>query len=61
MIYLCVGGMTNIIGKISTRAITLLQTSSHFKVMGFQSRESPHFRNFMIPNLGVPGQNDIWV
>jgi hypothetical protein len=61
MIYLCVGGVSNIIGKLLTRAITLLQTSSHLKVMGFQSHESPHFGNFMTPNLGLLGQNDIWV
>jgi len=32
--------------------------------MGLQSCESPNFRNFQnfgIPNLGVLGQNDIWL
>jgi len=29
--------------------------------MGIQSCESPNFENFKIPNLGVPGQNDILV
>jgi len=33
----------------------------HKKVMGFQSCENPHFKNFGTPNLGVPWQNDIWV
>jgi hypothetical protein len=29
--------------------------------MGLQSRGSPHFENFRVPNLGVLGQNDIYV
>jgi hypothetical protein len=29
--------------------------------MGFQSGGSPNFGNFGTPNLGVLGQNDIWV
>ncbi len=29
--------------------------------MGLQSHKSPNFRNFGTLNLGVPGQNDIWV
>ncbi len=36
----------------------LIQRSEH-KVMGFQSHKSPNIENFS--NLGVPGQNDIWV
>jgi hypothetical protein len=31
------------------------------KIMGLQSRKSPNFGNFKIPNLGIMGQNDIWV
>jgi hypothetical protein len=31
------------------------------KVMGLPSRKNPNFENFGIPNLGVLGQNDIWV
>jgi len=31
------------------------------KVIGFQSHESPNLGNFGTPNLGVLGQNDIWV
>jgi hypothetical protein len=31
------------------------------KVMGFQSHGNPNFKNLEIPNLGNPGQNDIWV
>jgi hypothetical protein len=31
------------------------------EVMGLQSCESLNFRNFRTPNLGVLGQNDIWV
>ncbi len=29
--------------------------------MGFQSHKSPNLRNFKTFNLGVSGQNDIWV
>ncbi len=29
--------------------------------MGFQSCESPNFKNFDTPKLEVPKQNDIWV
>jgi hypothetical protein len=29
--------------------------------MGLQSCKSPNFENFGTPNLGVLGQNDIWV
>jgi hypothetical protein len=31
------------------------------EVMGLQSLESPNLGNFGTPNLGVLGQNDIWV
>jgi len=31
------------------------------EIMSLQSCKSPNFRNFETPNLGVPGQNDIWV
>ncbi len=31
------------------------------KVMGFQICGNPNFRNFGVPNLGIPWQNDIWV
>jgi hypothetical protein len=31
------------------------------KVMGLQSCRSPNLKNFAIPNLGILGQNDIWV
>jgi hypothetical protein len=29
--------------------------------MGLQSYKIPNFKNFETPNLGIPGQNDIWV
>jgi len=38
-----------------------LNPKSSQEVMGLQSGESPNFRNFGIPKLGVPRQNDIWV
>jgi hypothetical protein len=31
------------------------------KIMGLQSCRSPNFENFGTPNLGILGQNDIWV
>jgi hypothetical protein len=31
------------------------------EVIGLQSRGSPIFKNFRTPNLGIQGQNDIWV
>jgi hypothetical protein len=31
------------------------------EIIGLQSCESPNFKNFGTPNLGIPGQNDIWV
>jgi len=31
------------------------------EVMGLQSCESPNFRNFETLNLGISGQNDLWV
>jgi hypothetical protein len=31
------------------------------EVMSFQSCRNPNFKNFGTPNLGVPGQNDIWI
>jgi hypothetical protein len=33
----------------------------HKKLWGLQSHGSPNFGNFETSNLGVPGQNDIWV
>jgi hypothetical protein len=36
------------------------QRSKH-KVIGLQSLRSPNFRNFETHNLGVSGQNNIWV
>jgi len=38
-----------------------LNQRSAQKVMGLQSYGNPNFENFRISNLGVPGQNDIWV
>jgi len=54
-ISLHVGGVQHIIEKLSTRATTLLETSSQLesarKVMGPQSRKSPNFGNFGTPIL----------
>jgi hypothetical protein len=54
-----------IVEKFSTRAITFLQTSSRSEVCTqsyspSKSRES-WLWEFRDSNLGVPGQNDIWV
>jgi hypothetical protein len=38
-----------------------LNKRSTEEVIGLQSCWSPNFGNFGTPNLGVPGQNDIWV
>jgi len=65
LIYLRVGGMPHIIGKLSTRVTTLLKTSSQLKVYR-ESYGSPkswesQFWEFHDSNLGVPEQNDIQV
>jgi len=31
------------------------------KVIGLQNCKCPHFEDFESPNLGILGQNDIWV
>jgi hypothetical protein len=61
----CVGGMRHTIGKISTRATTLLQTSSQSEVCT-QSYEPPKLQEsqlwkFRDSHLGVSEQNGIWV
>jgi hypothetical protein len=58
---MCVGGMPHIFGKLLTRVTTLLSTNWAQEVMAFQSAMSPNFENFETPNLGVLGQNDIWM
>ncbi len=64
-ISLYAGGVRHVIKKPSTRATTLLQFSSQYKVCtqsygAPKSRESQlwQFRN---SHLGVPGQNAIWM
>jgi len=58
-------GMPHIIGKLSTRAISLLHTSPQSKVnttsYGLKSGGSFNFRNFKTCDVGVLRQNDIWV
>jgi hypothetical protein len=65
LISLSASGLSHIVGKISSRAITLLETSLQSEVFKQsygppKSRES-QFREFRDSNLGVSGQNDIWV
>jgi len=59
-IYLVTGGVPHTIGKLSTRATTLLQTTSRSKVCSqsygaSKSRES-HFGRFQDSQLGVLGE-----
>jgi hypothetical protein len=53
-------GISHIIGKFSTRVTNLIKLHFNLKssqeVMGLQSGESPNFKNFKTPNLGVLGK-----
>ncbi len=65
LISFCVGGVPHIVEKILTRATTLLWTSPQLEVYT-QSYGPPklldtQFKEFRDSNLGVLGQNDIWV
>jgi len=60
----CAKGVQHIVGKLSRRAITLLQTLSWSKVWArsydvTKSKESKP-RQFQNSTLGVPGQKAIW-
>jgi len=63
--YVRTSGVPHIIGNLSMRATTLLQTYLNRKssqdVMALQNAKSPNFEIFITPSLGVPGQNDIWM
>jgi hypothetical protein len=64
-ISLCIGVMPHTIGKLSTRVTTLLQTSSQSEVCT-QSYGPPkswesQLWEFQDSQVGVLGQNDIWV
>jgi hypothetical protein len=65
LIPLCVGGVPHIVGKLLTKATTLLETSSQSKVCtqsyGSPKLQKTQFWEFRDSNLGVPWQNDIWV
>ncbi len=58
-------GMPHTVEKISTMATTLLQTSSQSDVYtqsyGPLKSQKSQFKEFWDSNLGVLGQNDIWV
>ncbi len=65
LISLRAGSMSHMLGKISRRATTFLQTSLQSEVYT-QNYEPPklresQFREFWNSNLGIQGQNDIWV
>jgi hypothetical protein len=63
-IYLWAGGVPNTVGKLSTKVTTLLHTSSQSEVCtqnyGPPKLES-QFKEFQDSNLGILGQNDIWM
>jgi hypothetical protein len=64
-IYLATGGVLHIVGKVSTRATTLLETASRSKVFSQsygapKSRES-HLARFRDSHSGVPGKIAIWM
>jgi hypothetical protein len=62
---MCASGVPCIIGNLSTKAIIFLWTSLQSKVYtrnyGPQNGKSLNLKIFKTPNLGVLGQNDIWV
>jgi len=64
-IYLAIGVVPHIVGKLSTRATTLLQTELRSKVCSQsygapKSRES-HLARFWDSHSGVPGKIAIWM
>jgi hypothetical protein len=64
MISLCVSDMPHIIGKILTKATTLLQPSFQLDAKnnyGPPKLQKPQFREFWDSNLGILRQNNIWV
>jgi hypothetical protein len=65
LIYLCVGGVPHIFGKLSNRAKNLLQTSCQLEVCrrnyGPPKSLETQFWEFWDSNLGVSKQNGIWV
>jgi hypothetical protein len=64
-IYLAAGGMPHIVGKLSTRAITLLQTAPQSKVcsQGYGAPKLWEFElaGFRDSHLGVSGKIAIWM
>jgi hypothetical protein len=63
---ICMQVACHIILKRSWQGLQLffkpyLNRRSTQKVMNLQSCRRPNLGNFGAPNLGVPGQNDIWV
>jgi len=65
LISLCAIGMPHTVEKLSTMATTFLWTSPQSKVYtqsyGPPKLRESQFREFRDSNLGVLGQNDIWV
>jgi hypothetical protein len=58
-------GVQHIIGKLSTRATTFLETSSQSEVCtqscGVPKSQESQLWQFQDSHLGVPGQNVIWM
>jgi len=64
-IYLATGGVPHIVGKLATRATTLLYTASRFEVCS-QSYGAPelresHLARFWDSHSGVSGKRAIWM
>jgi hypothetical protein len=57
--------VTHIVGKFSTKAIMFFRPHLNRRfaqeVLAFQNGRNPNFGNFGTPNLGIIGQNDIWM
>jgi hypothetical protein len=65
LISLCSGDVRHTVGKLLTKATTLLETSSQSNVctQNYEPKKlwESQFWEFQDSHLGVPGQNDIWV
>jgi hypothetical protein len=59
-IYLVAGGVPHIVGKISTRTTTLLQTTLQSEVCS-QSYGAPKSRESHLARVGILGKIAIWV
>jgi hypothetical protein len=62
---MCEGGLKHIFGKLLTKATTLFHTLPQSEVCtrnyGPPNCWESQLQEFQDPNLGVPGQKDIWM